>query len=519
MRKTWKRTVLGMILAGIAGGAALGLGNNGFVPATIPPSDGEPQAGVPMLPIIPAIHFEESGKPMLMPVQSLEPQPKLDPSVSLEWAGPPVLKVNSSADYTLTVTNTSAQTLQKVAVQVKMPKDSNVKKTTPEAKIVEGVYLWEIGTMEPKAIQAITMNLHQAQRGELAAQAWVTFTGTAGMKVAVREPKLDIRVKAPEKVILGDKYQLEYTVTNIGDFVANDVRVGMTGSKSNHSPRALKPGEQFTVSDTLIATPGGMLIHEAVANGNDGLVAIAKANVQVLVPKLDIGFAGPADCLIGKRATYTLQVRNSGDIAVTNLVVREHVPASFRVLAASAGGLVSPTSDVVSWNLPELAPGAVHKVTFEASGSQPGAYTHLATADGNRNTKASTDGKTRIDGIPALRMEMVDLVDPVEKGGETTYEVKITNTGSKSDTDLQVACIIPPQMKFKSATGPVAHKVNDKGEVTFEMIRELAPKTEAVVRVTVTATSTGDARFKAMLNSKHLNSAVTKEESTRVYGE
>jgi hypothetical protein len=74
-------------------------------------------------------------------------------------------------------------------------------------------------------------------------------------------------------------------------------------------------------------------------------------------------------------------------------------------------------------------------------------------------------------------------------------------------------------MTFKSASGPVTHTINAKGEVVFDLIRELAPKTEAVLRVTVTTQKPGDLRFKAILTSKHLTREVLKEESTRVFGE
>ncbi|MFO0852087.1 MAG: hypothetical protein U0871_26515, partial [Gemmataceae bacterium] len=55
--------------------------------------------------------------------------------------------------------------------------------------------------------------------------------------------------------------------------------------------------------------------------------------------------------------------------------------------------------------------------------------------------------------------------------------------------------------------------------VAFDPVGELAPKTEAVFRVTVKAAAVGDARFKAVITSAHLSAPVVKEESTRVYGE
>jgi len=56
-------------------------------------------------------------------------------------------------------------------------------------------------------------------------------------------------------------------------------------------------------------------------------------------------------------------------------------------------------------------------------------------------------------------------------------------------------------------------------QVVFEPVAELGPKTEASFTVKVKAKATGDVRFKATMTSKHLTSPVTKEESTRVYGD
>ena len=43
---------------------------------------------------------------------------------------------------------------------------------------------------------------------------------------------------------------------------------------------------------------------------------------------------------------------------------------------------------------------------------------------------------TRIEGLPALLMELVDTDDPVEVGRETSYEIRVTNTGTKAETNL-----------------------------------------------------------------------------------
>lgn len=516
MRQSWKRTVAGLLLFGAAGGAAFGLTQLPTdVPPVIPPAD-TPPAALPLLP--PPANPTPLPAPVVQ-AQAVEPTAKQESGVSLEWSGPPVVKVNVPTEYTLTVRNVSGQLLQKVTVQVKVPKDAAVKETAPVARVQDGIYLWELGDLDVKGAKAIKVTLSSPHRGELGCQAWVTFTGTAAMKAMVKEPKLAVTVKAPERVCLGDEIPVEYTVTNVGDYPAGPTRVLLNASLAEANLAAMAPGESKTYTAKVPASQGGAVLFEAVAVAPDRLTASAKATVEVMVPRLELGMTGPAERIIGRKAAYTITTRNGGNVPLTGVVVREHVPASFRVLAVGAGGVLAPAGDVLSWAVGDLAPGQAASVTFEGVSDVPGQFNHHADATGSRQSKATADCRTAVEGIAALRMEAIDSIDPIEKGQETTYEVRIVNTGSKADADLRLVCQVPPQMKFKSANGPVSHTVGEKGEVTFDLIRELAPKTEAVVKVTVVGVVPGDARFKATLTSKHLSTPVVKEESTRIYGE
>jgi uncharacterized repeat protein (TIGR01451 family) len=119
-------------------------------------------------------------------------------------------------------------------------------------------------------------------------------------------------------------------------------------------------------------------------------------------------------------------------------------------------------------------------------------------------------------------MELIDTVDPIEKGEHTTYEIRVTNTGTMADENVIVTCPLPEQFRLIAATGPVGYAVQDLGRCTvvrFDPIRELHPRTDAIYKITVKALSAGDVRFKAQLTSRHLTTSVAKEESTRIYGD
>ncbi len=453
-----------------------------------------------------------------------------DPAITLEWTGPEMVKVNQPADYTLTVKNACMQTLHKVIVQVRVPKETTVKATKPEAKASDGVYLFELGTMDSGTTKPLTLTLTQATRGELQAQAWVTFTGTAAMKAQVKEPKLGVTIRAPEKAQSGDKIPVEHVVTNTGDVTIDDVVLKLSNSATPPmAGKSLKPGEAHKMTDEFLATSAGSFVYEAVATGRDGLIGTAKATVLVQAPKIEITLTGPEERPIGKKALYTASVRNCGDVPVTGLVVREYIPATFRVAASGAGGVVSQSGESLQWSVGDLAAGAVKKLEFEGTCTAAGTLRHTVEATADRKVKATAEFSTKIEGIPALRMELVDSVDPVEKSTETVYEIKVTNTGTKADSNIVIACTLPKEFEFVSCKGPTNGKkteltgqaamVTYPSTVVFEPINELPPKTEAVFKVTVKARGTGDVRFKAEMTSKHLSSPVKKEESTRLYGE
>ena len=70
-----------------------------------------------------------------------------------------------------------------------------------------------------------------------------------------------------------------------------------------------------------------------------------------------------------------------------------------------------------------------------------------------RGLKSDAEVVTHVEGLSALLMEMVDLDDPVEVGADTAYEIRVTNTGSKTETNLQLVCTIPDKMEFRNAVG------------------------------------------------------------------
>lgn len=492
----WKRITIGTAMAGVAVAAIVGFG----------------QASKPAAAECPAC-----------PVPSV----KADAAVALEWTGPADVRIHRAAEYTLTVRNVCAHPVQAVAVQVRPPQ--HAKMTAPEsARESDGVWIFDIGTLEAGKSVPLKMTLTHTTRGEGKCQAWVTCTGTAGMKVDVKEPKLEVELNAPKSVAVFDSFKVGFTVRNAGnapaEFVGYELKridelprfhpvVFQTGILTGHEKgtvKTLAPNASEGASSVVTIEASGDAVYELTATDSDGKQVSTRATVRVIAPKLNVTVTGPKDLLVNRKATYTVRVDNVGEIPVKNVAVATPVPADWRPEAMGTR------------HFPELAPGESTTYTFAGIPTAAGAATFSADVTGDRNAKATGSFTTTVDGIAALRMETIDTVDPVEKGQETVYEIRVTNTGTKADSNVVVSCPLPGALQLVSATGPVGHTATNLPgltQVKFEPVRELAPNVEVVYLVKVKAVAAGDVRFKAELNSRHLTTSVVKEESTRVYGE
>jgi hypothetical protein len=123
-----------------------------------------------------------------------------------------------------------------------------------------------------------------------------------------------------------------------------------------------------------------------------------------------------------------------------------------------------------------------------------------------------------VEGIAAILFQVSDTADPVEVGGETTFEVHVVNQGSKASANVRLAIDLPPELKPVAAEGPTRHLLEGT-RITFDGLSQLPPKADTTYRVRVKALRSGDLRTRFQLMTDDMRTPVTKEESTRVYAD
>src|SRR5207253_339586 len=103
-------------------------------------------------------------------------------------------------------------------------------------------------------------------------------------------------------------------------------------------------------------------------------------------------------------------------------------------------------------------------------------------------------------GLPAFRLEVIDVDDPIEVGAKTTYKIEVHNQGSLPGNQVQIIALVPPQMRILNANGPTKPVIQGQ-EVTFPPVDSLQPKQSLSYSIEVEALQAGDVRFTARLYS------------------
>jgi uncharacterized repeat protein (TIGR01451 family) len=506
----------------------------GAVPVPVAPAIPQPAAA----PAPPAAPAEQSApKPITAAItapaetgsaQDLGgPNGRQEPAVSIECVGPATAKVGQPADYAVVVRNACNIPVQQVLVRLRLAGGTSVVSTEPKAAAEDNILMWEVGTLLPRQEKNLQVRLVCSTRGELAAQAWVTFTGAAALRVKVCEPKLAVKVNPPDRVCVGDTAAFVMAVSNPGDSVAEQVRLHVdlsdglehpSGRKVSFELGNLLPNEVRMVQVICAAKTAGEQVCQATVEAA-GLKAEDKAAASVTLPKLELEAKGPKLRYLDRKAVYTLKVTNAGSAPAYNVTLTDALPPGFKYLGADAGGRFDFATSAVSWFLGQIEAGQSREVNVEVQCVKAGDFAHALVAQGARGLTAEAQLVTHIESQSAVQLEVSDLEDPVEVNGETVYEVRITNTGSKTEADVKLVCTMPAgKMQLKSATGPTGYKV-EGNEVIFQPLPKLGPRADAIYRVAVKCTAAGVVHFKASMTSAILTEPVTKEEATRVYAD
>ncbi|HEV3023430.1 MAG TPA: hypothetical protein VGX76_13235, partial [Pirellulales bacterium] len=290
------------------------------------------------------------------------------------------------------------------------------------------------------------------------------------------------------------------------------------GSELEYEVGDLKPGESRQIDLVMNSVKAGQVVNLLTARGEGQLQAEQQSEFMVVAPQLELAMQGPKRRYLERQATYTVTVSNPGTAPAKEVQLLTHLPKGLKFVGANNSGEYDSVTNTVHWVLEELPAKQSGQVTLTTLPIEAGEQTLKVEGMAERGLSAEQEEVVTVEGVAAILFQLADEADPIEVGGETTYEIKVVNQGSKAATNVQVVAVFPPQLKPRSAHGPTRDSVVGQ-EVRFQPLGRLPPKGETTYQIRAQGVEPGDLRVQVQLLTDEMQSPVTKEESTRVYAD
>lgn len=449
------------------------------------------------------------------------------PSLTILKLAPPEIQVGKRCTFGIRVQNTGQRTAQNVQIHDEIPLGTQLVGTAPRAAVSGGKVVWDIGTLSVGEERTVEMELLPTEEGEIGSVATVMMAAQASAKARCTKPELTLRLSSQPQVHAGQQQVVQVEVSNPGTGVATGVMIfeSVPSGVSHEAGPALEfeigslaAGETRRLELLLTAEQAGRVINTMTAKADAGLHVEASCEFEVIAPDLQVSVDGPDRRFLERPATYQVSIDNPGTAPAKEVQLVTHLPKGLQFVSANNLGEYDATGHSVYWSLAELPANERGTVELTTLPVEPGQHTLQVTTKARDGLSDEAHKEVIVEGIAALMFEVVDRDDPIEVGGETAYEIRVVNQGSKAASDVQVTAIMPPGLRPLGGHGDTRHAVQGD-RVVFAPIPQLAPKAESTFRIQVQGVRDGDHRTKVQITTAEIREPITKEELTRVYSD
>lgn len=438
--------------------------------------------------------------------------------VQLAKVMPPHAHLGDTFEYHLVLT--ALDCVGNIRVTDHLPGGATYVRSDPPARVNGDHLTWNLNPMDSGQELKIRVWLQADKVATLSSCATVSADPRTCASLNIGFANLTVKKSGPETAQVGSVINYDIVVVNKGTTEAHDVVVTDTipeGLQSSDGQKTLT----FKVGDLAPNQPRSIPVSlKAVTRGRHcNTVAVASSNAgkaadeictTVLQPGLNLIKTGDQERFLGRRAAYRIQLHNTGDTTLTNVVVTDTVPETTSLVSAE-GAVINGNQAV--WRIESLAPSERKTFDLLLTSTTPGRHCDVATVTAGGGLQDRAEFCTVWRGIPAVLLEVTDDPDPIQVGEEATYTIRVTNQGTADLTQIAVSAQFQPQMApLSSPQGSVSGQ-----EVKFPMVGRLEPKQSLTYTVRVQGVKAGDARNRVVLTADTLTAPVVEEESSRVY--
>jgi uncharacterized repeat protein (TIGR01451 family) len=254
---------------------------------------------------------------------------------------------------------------------------------------------FQTGNLGPGQSRDYSFNIRASKTGSYTNTASATadggLTASAATTTMVRQPVLTLRAECPPNNMIGRNLVYKFTVTNTGDapcsgtvlgvsipanatFVSADNAGAAAGARANWSLGAINARESRTVTMTLRSTGAGEI--PVTASVNCGCAGPITADCRTSIQGVpDIGTLVTDDdgvVSVGDPHTYRVEVKNQGQVNLTNVKMIVTMPAGMEFVSSPVGRVVA--GNKVEFDFTTLGPGAIKQSSFVVRTTKSGEF-------------------------------------------------------------------------------------------------------------------------------------------------
>ena len=456
----------------------------------------------------------------------------------LEKITPTEVPVTAEFDYTIQVTNlTRHLALNNVEIHEVTSGGVEIRSSSPSAAGAQGnEVMWRLGRLGPEESRIIQVRSVLNQGGALDFCARATYQAELCLTIHGVQP--DIRLakwiipagadptpKTESEVLACQPFLFKLAISNGGTGTARNLVIrdllpdGLLTTDFQQEIKipvdSLRSGQVREYIVRVNAQGSGVFANAArVEQGGRSMVKSNEVKAIVRRPVLALQKVSPRTRYIGRYIEYDITVHNNGDGVAYNTVIRDEIPEGTSFVKATENGRLH--GNQVVWNIGTLPPGEQRTVRVALRAERIATVVSRTLAEALCANTVETRAHTKLSGVPAVKLEVIDINDPVLVGENETYVITVTNQGSAPTTNIQLVCDLEESMEFVSSDGPTRASTEGR-KITFGALHSLAPRTKATWRVVVKAIQPGDARFHITMLTDQIQGPVAESESTTFY--
>ena len=448
------------------------------------------------------------------------------PSLQVQKIAPEEVQVGQKTSFTLRVRNLGTSAAEDVVLVDRVPKHTRLESTSPPSQTSEdGLLQWSLGRLMPGDERTVTIELVPTEEGEIGSVASVSFSSLASARTVSTLPRLEVTQNADPSVRVGDRMQVQIAVTNRGTGTAKNVSLEVdlprelrhpSGDALGMSLGDLAPGESRSIPLDLTAIEAGSLLSKIRIVSGNGAPQESTLPIQIIAPKLTLAFQGPKLRYLERSANYQVSIANQGTAAAKDIDIVAYLPKGLQFQSAGNHGEYLPDQHAVAWGLDELKPGQNATTDLTLLPMEAGDFVIRLQSQSSDTRAEPLEKGVRVEGLSELAFTIEDDNDPVELDGQSLYTVKVSNSGTRSDSQVEVAIELPVGAKVLQVDAPTRYQVQGNA-IRFEAIPEMAPGDQRAFRFRLQLPQEGTQVVRAFLKSLQRPVAVVKEESTQVY--